>query len=85
MKRPFGAKLAGSYMRSMPWIAANHKKEGAAPVSMSGENCADLRRSRLLSLERIGPGDNSQLVAAPRLGRGNNNKHILPSREQRIE
>ena len=27
MKQPFGAKLVGSYMRSMPWIAANHKKD----------------------------------------------------------
>jgi hypothetical protein len=24
---------------SMPWIAASHKKEGAAPLSMIGENC----------------------------------------------
>jgi hypothetical protein len=33
MKRPFGAKPAGFYMRSMRWIAANRKKEDAAPVS----------------------------------------------------
>ncbi len=37
MKQLFGAKLAGSFMHSMPWIAANHKNEGAA--SMIGENC----------------------------------------------
>jgi hypothetical protein len=29
MKQRFDAKLAGSYMRSMPWIAANRKKEDA--------------------------------------------------------
>jgi hypothetical protein len=29
VKPPFGAKLAESYTRSMLWIAANHKKEGA--------------------------------------------------------
>ncbi len=28
-----------SYMRSIPWIAAIHKKEGAAPMSMIGGNC----------------------------------------------
>jgi hypothetical protein len=39
MKRRFGAKPAGPYMRSMPWIAVNPKKEGAAAVSMIGENC----------------------------------------------
>jgi hypothetical protein len=39
MKLPFGAKLARSSMRSMLWIAANHKNEGAALVSMLGQNC----------------------------------------------
>jgi hypothetical protein len=38
MKQRFGAKLAGSYMRSKRWIAVNHKKEDAVP-SMIGENC----------------------------------------------
>src|SRR5215471_13396992 len=33
MKQPFGAKLARSSMRSMAWIAANHKNEVAVPVS----------------------------------------------------
>jgi hypothetical protein len=27
------------YLRSMPWIAANRKKEHALPVLMIGENC----------------------------------------------
>jgi hypothetical protein len=39
MKQPFGAKRAGFYMPSMLWIAANHKKEDAAPVLMIGETC----------------------------------------------
>jgi hypothetical protein len=39
MKRRFGAKVAKPYMRSMPWIVANHKKEDALPVLMIGENC----------------------------------------------
>jgi hypothetical protein len=30
MKQPFGAKLARSYMHSMPWIDANRKNEGVA-------------------------------------------------------
>jgi hypothetical protein len=38
MKRRFGAKLAGPYMRSMPWIGAKRKKDADA-VSMIGENC----------------------------------------------
>jgi hypothetical protein len=38
MKQRFGAKLAGSYMRSKRWIAVKHKKEDAVP-SMIGENC----------------------------------------------
>ena len=29
MKQPFGAKLARSCFRSMPWTAAIHKKEDA--------------------------------------------------------
>ena len=39
MKQPFGAKLARSYSRSMPWIAANHKKEDDASVLLTGQNC----------------------------------------------
>ena len=39
MKQPFGAKPVEFYMRSMFWVAANRKKEDAAPVSMIGENC----------------------------------------------
>jgi hypothetical protein len=39
MKQPCGAKLAVSYMRSTPWIVANHKKEGAATASTSVQNC----------------------------------------------
>jgi len=38
MKQRFGVRLAESYMRSMLWIAANHKKEGAASVSMIVQN-----------------------------------------------
>jgi hypothetical protein len=48
VKAPFGAKLAGSYTRSMRWIAANHKKEGATPASMIDENC---RPPRLMIVE----------------------------------
>jgi hypothetical protein len=48
MKQPFGAKPAGSYMCSMRWIAANHKKEDAAPASMIGENC---QRPRMTIVE----------------------------------
>jgi hypothetical protein len=39
MKQPSGAKLPESYMRSRLWIAANLKKEDAASVSMSAQNC----------------------------------------------
>jgi hypothetical protein len=39
MKQPSGAKLAGSSIRSMPWIAANRKKGAVAAVSMISENC----------------------------------------------
>ena len=38
MKQPFGAKRARSCLRSMPWIAANHMKEGAASMLAGGEN-----------------------------------------------
>jgi len=48
MKQPFGAKPAGFYMRSMLWIAANRKKEDAAPVSMIGRNC---RPPRIAAVE----------------------------------
>ena len=58
MKQPFGAKLAGSYMRSMPWIAANHKKEGVDSISMIGQSC---RPSRMIvdfrAVEQFGCGD----------------------------
>jgi hypothetical protein len=40
MKQPFGAELAGSYMRSMRWIAVNHKKEDAdIAFIMMIQNC----------------------------------------------
>jgi hypothetical protein len=39
MKQPFGAKLPESYARSTLWIAVNLKKEDAATVSMSAQNC----------------------------------------------
>jgi hypothetical protein len=32
MKQPFGAQLAGFYMRLMFWIGANRKKEDAEMV-----------------------------------------------------
>jgi hypothetical protein len=38
MKQPFGAKSAGFYTLSMPWIDANHKKEDADAISMIGQN-----------------------------------------------
>ena len=39
MKQPFGAKRARSCLRSMPWIAANHTKEGAVFMLAAGKNC----------------------------------------------
>ena len=39
MKQPFGAKSARSFLRLMPWIAANHGIEGAVSVSAAGKNC----------------------------------------------
>ena len=53
MERPFGANLARSSMRSMPWIAANHKKEDDTSVSMLIGRTADLRGCRLFSFERL--------------------------------
>jgi len=43
MKQQFGAKLARSYMRSVPWIDINHKKEDADAVSMIGQSCGPSR------------------------------------------
>jgi hypothetical protein len=39
MKQPFGAKLARSCLRSMPWIAANRRKDGPVFMSTVGMNC----------------------------------------------
>jgi hypothetical protein len=39
MKQFFGAKPARSYLRSMRWIAASHKTEGAVSVSEAGKAC----------------------------------------------
>src|SRR5271170_7809100 len=39
MKRLFGAKCARSCLRLMPWIAANHRTEGAVSVSAAGKDC----------------------------------------------
>ena len=36
MKQRFGAKPARSYLRLMPWIAANHRIEGAVSVWAAG-------------------------------------------------
>ena len=33
------AKSARYCLRSMPWIAANRRKEGAVPVSAAGKTC----------------------------------------------
>ena len=35
MKQPCGAKPAGSCSLSMPWIAANHKRDYAVSVSVA--------------------------------------------------
>ena len=43
MKQQFGAKLARSYMRSVPWIDINHKKEDADAVSIIGQSCGPSR------------------------------------------
>jgi hypothetical protein len=48
MRQPFAAKLARSYLRSMPWIAANRQNEDARPMLMIGENC---RRPNLTIVE----------------------------------
>ena len=37
MKQPYGARPARSCLRSMPWIVASHKKEGAVSVSVAGK------------------------------------------------
>jgi hypothetical protein len=37
------AKLANFYLRSMPWIAASRKREGAASVSAACKNCRPTR------------------------------------------
>jgi hypothetical protein len=39
MKQPFGARPARSCLLLMPWIAANHKREGAVSVSVAGKTC----------------------------------------------
>jgi hypothetical protein len=39
MKRLFDAKCARSCLRLMPWIAANHRTEGAVSVSAAGKDC----------------------------------------------
>jgi hypothetical protein len=58
MKQRFGVRLAESYMRSRLWIAANHKKEDTASVSMiaqnwrrSGATIADFRGKQFAGLE----------------------------------
>jgi hypothetical protein len=51
MKQPFGAKLARSFMRSTPWIAASHKKEEAAPEN--GRRGAEGRCLRMRAKVRI--------------------------------
>ena len=38
-KQPCGAKSARSCLLSMPWIVANHKREGAVSVSVAGKTC----------------------------------------------
>src|SRR5262249_2824508 len=42
MKQPFGVKLARSCLRSMRWIAANHRSESA--VSVFAVWCVNKRR-----------------------------------------
>ena len=39
MNKPFCAKSARSCLRLMPWIAANHKIEGAVSGSAADKNC----------------------------------------------
>jgi hypothetical protein len=39
MKQLFGATPARSCLPSMPWIVANHYKEGAASISVAGKTC----------------------------------------------
>jgi len=39
MKQSFGARPARSCLLSMHWIVANHKREGAASVSVAGKTC----------------------------------------------
>jgi len=48
MKQPLGAKLARSYLHSMPWIAANHKKEDAASVSTIIQHCQPMSAANLM-------------------------------------
>ncbi len=38
-KQSFGAKPVKFCMRSMPWIVANHKREGAVSVSIADKSC----------------------------------------------
>ena len=54
MKQPFGATLARSCLHSMPWIAANRRKDGAVSASAANKSCrrmnatsADFRARRL--------------------------------------
>ena len=39
MKQPCGAKSVRSCLLSMPWIALNHKRDGAGSVLLSGKTC----------------------------------------------
>ena len=52
MKQPFGAKPAGFSTRSMLWIAANRKKEDAAPVSMTARS-ADPPRMMIVEFQAL--------------------------------
>jgi hypothetical protein len=39
MKQSFGARPPRSCLLSMHWIVANHKRDGAASVSVAGKTC----------------------------------------------